>query len=309
MCPDWAFQKFNDPYVQGAAPYIDNAISWAKETGLKVWIDLHGAPGSQNGYDNSGHNGTIGWGDGSTVADTRSVIQQIANKYARQEYQDTVVAIEVLNEPQSTEVNGGPDTVVQYYKDAYGDISVVSDTPVMLHDGFQNGTFWDGILTAPGAKNVVIDHHEYQVFTNELINLSADEHVQFVCSNAGTYSANTDHWVVVGEWSAAMTDCAAALNGYGLGSRWEGSYPLSGAVPSTRSCGDINYIDTWNQTLKDNTRRYIEAQLDVYEQQTQGWVFWNFKTEASAEWDLERLLTAGVFPSLQGRQSSSLCST
>ena len=306
---DWAFQKFNDPYVQGAAPYIDQAISWARQTGLKVWIDLHGAPGSQNGYDNSGHNGTIGWGEGDTVADTRSVIQQIANKYAKPEYQDTVAAIEVLNEPQSTKISGGPDTVVQYYKDAYGDVSVISDTPVMLHDGFQNGTFWDGILTAPGAKNVIIDHHEYQVFTPELINLSADEHVQYVCSHAGTFSANVDHWVVVGEWSAAMTDCAAALNGYGLGSRWEGSYPLTGAVPSTRSCGTINYIDTWNQTLKDNTRRYIEAQLDVYEQQTQGWVFWNFKTEASAEWDLERLLAAGIFPSLKNRQASSLCSS
>jgi len=61
--------------------------------------------------------------------------------------------------------------------------------------------------------------------------------------------------------------------------------------------------------LKDNTRRYIEAQIDVFEQQTQGWVFWNFKTEASAEWDLERLLTAGVFPSLKGYQSSSPCSS
>ena len=132
--------------------------------------------------------------------------------------------------------------------------------------------------------------------------------MNYVCSNANTYAANVDHWVVVGEWTAAMTDCAPALNGYGLGTRWEGSYPLTGAVPSTRSCGQINFIDTWNQTLKDNTRRYIEAQIDVYEQQTQGWVFWNFKTEASAEWDLERLLAADVFPNLNGYKPSSLCS-
>lgn len=48
---DWAYKKFdNDPYIQGAAPYIDKAIDWARQTGLKVWIDLHGAPLSQNGY-------------------------------------------------------------------------------------------------------------------------------------------------------------------------------------------------------------------------------------------------------------------
>jgi glucan 1,3-beta-glucosidase len=39
----WAFQKFDgDPYIQGAADYLDQAIGWARETGLKIWIDLHG---------------------------------------------------------------------------------------------------------------------------------------------------------------------------------------------------------------------------------------------------------------------------
>lgn len=39
----WAFQKFDgDPYIQGAADYLDQAIGWARESGLKVWIDLHG---------------------------------------------------------------------------------------------------------------------------------------------------------------------------------------------------------------------------------------------------------------------------
>ena len=39
----WAFQKYpGDPYVQGAAAYLDQAMGWARDTGLKVWIDLHG---------------------------------------------------------------------------------------------------------------------------------------------------------------------------------------------------------------------------------------------------------------------------
>lgn len=103
-----------------------------------------------------------------------------------------------------------------------------------------------------------------------------------------------------------MTDCAAALNGYGIGARYDNTY-----VPSTYhgSCGSINFIDTWDQTLKDNTRRFIETQLDVYERFTDGWVFWNFKTEASAEWDLFRLLDAKVFPQpLTDRKFNSICS-
>lgn len=171
---DWAYKKFDDPYVQGAAPYIDTAITWARQTGLKVWIDLHGAPGSQNGFDNSGHNGTVAWTTGTTVADTRSVIQLIANKYAKQEYQDVVVGLELLNEPLPSKLAGGTDAVLQYYKDGYGDVRVISDTPVIIQDAFQNGSFFDGTLVAPAAQGVVVDHHEYQVFTDALIALSPE---------------------------------------------------------------------------------------------------------------------------------------
>jgi glucan 1,3-beta-glucosidase len=33
----WAFQSFGSPYTPGAAPYLDRAIGWARQTGLKVW--------------------------------------------------------------------------------------------------------------------------------------------------------------------------------------------------------------------------------------------------------------------------------
>ena len=32
-------------------------VGWCKEEGIQVWPDLHTAPGSQNGFDNSGHLG------------------------------------------------------------------------------------------------------------------------------------------------------------------------------------------------------------------------------------------------------------
>lgn len=35
--------------VSVSLKYIDNAFSWAEKYGLTVLIDLHGAPGSQNG--------------------------------------------------------------------------------------------------------------------------------------------------------------------------------------------------------------------------------------------------------------------
>jgi glucan 1,3-beta-glucosidase len=61
--------------------------------------------------------------------------------------------------------------------------------------------------------------------------------------------------------------------------------------------------------MKDDTRGYIEAQMETFEQFGKGWIFWNFKTEGAAEWDLFRLLDGGVFPQpLTARKFSSICS-
>ena len=46
----WAFEVGpGEPYISGQLPYLQNAIGWAANHNLKVIVDLHGAPGSQNG--------------------------------------------------------------------------------------------------------------------------------------------------------------------------------------------------------------------------------------------------------------------
>ena len=81
------------------------------------------------------------------------MIQLIANKYAQNEYQDVVVGIQLLNEPLAESLPGGTDAVVHFYKDGYGDVRRISDTPCILHDAFQNGTFWNNVLNEPDASN------------------------------------------------------------------------------------------------------------------------------------------------------------
>lgn len=39
-----------EPYIQGQAEYLEKAVEWARKYDIKVMIDLHGAPGSQNGF-------------------------------------------------------------------------------------------------------------------------------------------------------------------------------------------------------------------------------------------------------------------
>lgn len=102
------------------------------------------------------------------------MIQLIANQYAQPRYQDVVVGIELLNEPLTSKIVGGFDTVQSYYNQGYKDVRAISDTPVIMQDGFNNASMWDGTLTAPQAQDVIIDHHEYQCFTQALIDLSPE---------------------------------------------------------------------------------------------------------------------------------------
>lgn len=301
----WAYDTFDSPYVKGAAEYIDAAIDWSRSTGLKMIIDLHGAPGSQNGFDNSGQrikNPT--WQSGDSVKQTLQVLQTMTNKYAQTKYQDVVVGIQLLNEPLIPKLN--EDGVRQFYRDGFGQVRKVSDTPVVLHDGFKPPNTWNGFLTPSdnNAQNVLLDHHEYQVFDPALVALSPDQHVEQVCSASESYSG-ADKWTFVGEWTGAMTDCAKYLNGFGIGARYDGTFEDSTFVGE---CGWQNDVSQWSQEYKTATRRYIETQMTAFETRTQGWIWWNFKTESAHEWDAFALIDAGVFPQpLTDRQSAALC--
>lgn len=69
----------------------------------------------------------------------------ITAKYAQPAYQDVVVAIELLNEPLSSALNF--DTLKQYYRDGFEQVRAISNTPVMLHDGFVSPATWNGFLS------------------------------------------------------------------------------------------------------------------------------------------------------------------
>lgn len=191
----WAYDTFGTAYVSGAAVYIDAAIDWSRSLGLKIIIDLHGAPGSQNGFDNSGQRmDKPRWQEGDTVAQTLQVHRTIAQKYAQAQYQDVVVGIQLVNEPAL--YNGlNRDVLAQFYRDGYGQIREVSDTPVVLSDGFVPPNTWNGFLTPSDANavNVAMDHHDYQVFDSNLLRMSPVDHVGYTCSNSESYNG-ADKW-------------------------------------------------------------------------------------------------------------------
>lgn len=291
----WAVAPLpGEPYVQGQLAVLDQAIGWARAAGLKVLLDLHGAPGSQNGFDNSGRLGPINWQQGNTVSQTLDAIKALASRYASAS--DVVTSIELLNEPLPAAGAAFLDTTKDFYKAGYSAIRAINtETVVVIHDAFQGVGAWQGFLSPPtaGVTHVMLDTHQYQIFDGGQIGLSPSQHVSAACGLSGQLSG-TDKWTVVGEWTGAQTDCAKWLNGLGRGARYDGTLP---GFPVTGSCAGkyTGTVAALSADDKSNLRHFIEAQLDAYESRT-GWFFWTWKTESAPEWDMQDLLNNGIFP-------------
>lgn len=310
----WAFDTLPlDPYVLGAQDYLDRAIEWAHKYDLKVWIDLHGAPGSQNGFDNSGLflKNIPSWQDKEeNVMLTLRVLQQIYTKYGSlefsQKYGDTILAIEVLNEPLGPSLD--MKQLKTFYVDSYLDARTYQGTnnTIVFHDAFQAAGYWDGFLNSSGSQpgrlqnyNILIDHHHYEVFSSGQLGLSIANRITAIKNYASGLGDEKSHPSVVGEWSAALTDCTPWLNSVHYGTRWEGTSPFRNDKINDKAigtCADINNWSKWLNQHKIQTRKFIEIQLDQFESNTKGWIFWCYKTETTIEWDFKRLAEFEMFP-------------
>ena len=50
----WAYEVGpGEPFISGQHDYLLKAVTWAGQYNIKVIVDLHGVPGSQNGYTRS----------------------------------------------------------------------------------------------------------------------------------------------------------------------------------------------------------------------------------------------------------------
>lgn len=121
------------PYIPGAWPYLLQALNWARKYQLHVILDLHGAPGSQNGYDNSGQRtGNPLWGTNTTVPRTFDVINFIVKNIG-----GMIDMFELINEPAAY-VGTINALLPDFYKQGYQLVRDIAgdDLQVMIHDGF-----------------------------------------------------------------------------------------------------------------------------------------------------------------------------
>lgn len=76
---------------------LDSIFAWCERHGIRVLLDLHGAPGSQNGADHSGCDTEgVRWGEPHTVQLSLAAISALISRYASH---PMLLGIELMNEP------------------------------------------------------------------------------------------------------------------------------------------------------------------------------------------------------------------
>jgi len=289
------------PFVYGAYDYVGKAVGWAENHGVKVMLDLHGAPRSQNGFDNSGQlKSTPEWTQGDSVEVTLKALNKLRDDFGSH---PSVASIELLNEPLGPSLD--MDTVRQFYMDGWGNLKG-TNVAVAFHDAFEGVTSWND--WGSGMWNLLLDTHHYEVFDSGALQMSPDEHVGTACG-FGSQMASNNKWTIAGEWSGALTDCAKWLNGRGIGARYDGTYNKGGQGSSYIGSCDGKYtgsVKALSDADRSNIKRYIEAQFVAFEK-ADGWIFWTWKTESAPEWDFQDLVRNGMIPQPFSAMNYGIC--
>ncbi|KAI1321831.1 hypothetical protein EDD11_000107 [Mortierella claussenii] len=308
----WALgdMEADEPYVPDLAlDYLLQGLKWAAQYGIRVMVELHAAPGSQNGWNHSGRGGEIRWLNGTpegekngkrTIEYTKKLLRLLQGP--GMEHVSPMYGI--LNEPAVFMLER--TTTDQWYRDAFAEMRNITGTSKgpwgVLHDGFLGLTEWEGFM--PRSDRLALDVHQYLIFDHYLIRLSRKEQATFPCN---VWSQNMQRSIVkfgptlVGEFSSATNDCATYLNGVGVGSRWDGSFKSEDDPPGNKksdaacrssknghiedfcSCDAQNKVETYSQEYRQFLTDFTQTQMDAFEQGL-GWFYWNFKTETNALW-------------------------
>ena len=198
------------PFITGIET-LDWAFQTAKTHGIGVVLDLHGVPGSQNGWDHSGRQGTLGWHTSKTNID-RS-LEIVAGLASRCKRYDNLIGFQLLNEPRW---DVPLDILKKYYQDAYHRVREQipkEKASVVIHDGFRPRD-WSNFMREPEYQNVILDTHCYQCFTDDDRKRDRFGQVQHALLKRKKLLDDMQKQLpcFVGEWSCALppSRCAAA---------------------------------------------------------------------------------------------------
>ncbi|KZE94715.1 Endoglucanase C [Agromyces sp. NDB4Y10] len=277
------------PFV-GCIEYVDRAFDWAERYGIRILLDLHTVPESQNGFDNGGICGVCRFHQHPEhVEFALTVLERLAARYGDR---PGLWGIEVLNEPISPELwalldvpkrypavdperaagsEGVPTVFLQsFYRDAYHRIRAAAPgARVVFHDGFRMREWLDW-FDGEGFDDFAVDTHLYVMMAGQR---DLDGYLEYIATTFGDPLAEATRRfpVIVGEWCLDTKQAALAE---------------MGAEERRR----------YNRTL-------AEAHLAAFAPAT-AWTYWSWRMHVDTPeldvWDFLRATEAGYFPRRPG---------
>ncbi|KAK4256701.1 hypothetical protein QN277_006391 [Acacia crassicarpa] len=235
------------PFVGGSLEALDNAFTWAQSYGMKVIVDLHAAPGSQNGNPHSAtRDGSREWGD-SYIPQTLSVIDFLAARYGDS---STLAAIALMNEPLGVNL----ESLKNYYRAGYDAVRKHSASAYVIMSSPLDKSSKELLSFIAGFEGTVIDVHYYNLFSNSFSKMNAQQNIDFItkqrASDITSLTSANGPLLFVGEWSGDWLARTAS---------------------------------------KEDHRRFVEVQVEVYSQATFGWAYWAYKCD-SDYWSLQWMI-------------------
>lgn len=314
----WAVQTYEgDSFLfRTSWRYLLRGIEWARKHGLRVNLDLHGLPGSQNGWNHSGRQGAIGWLNGTDGARNAQrsldVHDRLSKFFAQDRYRNIISHYGLANEPRMTALS--TSAVVDWTSKAFSLVRAngIRDAVVVFGDGFMGLHKWQGQLT--GHEGLALDVHQYVIFNVNQIVFNHSAKIEYACNGwtqqtrESMDTATGFGPTLVAEWSQADTDCARHLTNVGWGNRWTGTYasgdPSTEALrprcpaqqdPSSCDCAMANADPSrYSDAYKTFLRAFAEAQMHSFEKGW-GWFYWTWDA-SHAQWSYKKGLAAGILP-------------
>ena len=298
----------------GCIEFLDKAFDWAEKYDLKILIDLHTAPDSQNGFDNGGISGVCKWSqEPDEVEFELTVLERLAERYGTRK---GLWGIEILNEPvledmwESMKVaerypavdpekakGTKPNTmefVRGFYLEAYDRIRrhMPEDKYVVFHDAFRLKA-WKDFMREDKYKNVVLDTHQYlMVAEMNGCEQTVEEYVKYVKELKKDIAEMQEYFpVICGEW--------CLFNSLAVGCDTKGGQTVLNGVEGMAQ-----------ETVSAEEKKKIynavaEAQLDAWNAGS-GYFYWSYKLLTDTvntpgwvgwdSWDFGRCADFGWFP-------------
>ena len=243
-----------DPPYVSAIGRLDWAFRMCEQYGIKVLLDVHALPGSQNGHDHSGRAGKPMWH--RSADDMNRGLDATAKLAKRYADSPALWGVQVINEPLA---GWHIMKLRRYCRQVYKAVSAVlpDHVRVVYSDAFLP-RFMNGAVS-PGKNPVVMDIHWYHT--------------------VGWQRLSIRGWRWLTKSHAWLLKTLSKSNGLIVG-EWSGIY--------AQRIFDTHPQDQHLALVAQNVRQQMAAYAQV-----EAWFYWSYRAGGPGVWDFKSLVDGG----------------